>query len=414
MGLTRRRALTGFAFLGIPVFPIPGLTGHALSLGGVSRTNTGGAVIAASIQGGRTGSSRLAVTRLLPDGTVDLAYGTRGITTASVGAAARATALAIDPVTGASGVGVLGRSGASLVVALDGRGNRVRSFGHGGVLTLPAALNGGPVAIAWRPGLLAVAAGREFFDGLTRRSQPCAGCQLGLIDPSSGRYRPGGSFSAGSGGAAPGSCSISGTTTVVFAASDQALLGVSVNRRPASESVSSVIGARQVLVAGSPAAVCVAADLGGSTEIGPYSEFERFHSANARGPGGRVVALTALGGGACAALIYPRGGHHAVVVQSSATGRAVRTDALPAFVQPLGLSRCNQHLLVIGDRLTNGTRQGLVAAVPVREGPHAAGAAAAAAASASAAVPTPAAAAAAAASASAAVPTLTAATCPPA
>jgi hypothetical protein len=388
MGLTRRRALTGLVFLGIPVFPIPGLAGHALSLGGVSRTNTGGAVIAASIQGGRTGFSRLSIARLLPDGTVDLAYGSRGISTPAVGSNARATALAINPGTGAAWVGVLARSGASLVVALDARGNRVRSFGHGGVVTLPAALHGGPVAMAWRPGLLAVAAGRESVDGLTRRRQPCAGCQLGLIDPSSGSYRPGGSFSVGTGPS--GSCIVPGITSMAFAAADQLaigtdrrsapgctapLIGITVNRSSAGMSIGPVLGARQVLVAGSAAGVCVAADVGNATGIGPLSEFQRVHVASARGPAGRLVALTTLGQGACAALIYPRGGRHAVVVQTWATGRAVRTDALPAFVQPLGISRCNQHLLVIGDRLANGVRQGLVAAVPVREGPHAAAAA---------------------------------------
>ncbi|MGH2875656.1 MAG: hypothetical protein ACRDNJ_03030, partial [Solirubrobacteraceae bacterium] len=60
------------------VFPIPGLGGQALTVGGVARLNDGGALIASSTRASARAPWRLTATRLLVDGTVDLGYGSAG------------------------------------------------------------------------------------------------------------------------------------------------------------------------------------------------------------------------------------------------------------------------------------------------------------------------------------------------
>ncbi|MGH3411760.1 MAG: hypothetical protein ACRDPH_01600, partial [Marmoricola sp.] len=61
-----------------PVFPIPGLSGRALTVAGVQRLDDGGALIASSTRAGTRAPWRLTSTRLLVDGAVDLAYGAAG------------------------------------------------------------------------------------------------------------------------------------------------------------------------------------------------------------------------------------------------------------------------------------------------------------------------------------------------
>jgi hypothetical protein len=358
---TWRRVLATCAFLAVPIFPIPGLSGRAVSSGGVARTNSGGAVIAGTVT--NAGTSRLAITRLLVDGTVDLGYGTRGISSPPVGTGARATALAINPATGEAWVGVLTASGASEIVALDGSGNPVPGFGQRGIVRLSGTPSG-VEAVAWRSGQLLVAAGRS----------PC-GCQVARLDASTGRSESLLRFNT----LTP--CPVRSITSAVFATGGNALFGTSARcsapilalRNPISRTVQ---GARAVTLAGSGANICAAATMPDRTALGPYAVARDGRALAGAAPAGRLVALDSLQGGACAALIYPTGAHNAVVVQSAPTGRHTTTTALPGALQPLGMSRCNHHLLVIGDEPSNGLRNAVVAVVPVHEGPHASAASA--------------------------------------
>jgi hypothetical protein len=126
------------------------------------------------------------------------------------------------------------------------------------------------------------------------------------------------------------------------------------------------------MLAGGGASLCIAASSAQNTTIGP--------AAAVKAPAGRLVALASLGAGACAALIDPADARQAIVVQSARNSNRT-TTVLPAGIQPLAMSRCNQHLLVIGARRSTNGRTAVVAATPVREGPHAAAAGAAGAAS---------------------------------
>jgi hypothetical protein len=158
------------------VLNIPGLSARGLGVGAIARLDDGGAVIAASLTSGRgRGSARLAVVRLRVDGTVDLGYGTLGISTPPTGPNVRATAMAVNPATGEAWIGLArGHGAAGAIVAIDGLGGRVRGFGHQGLLTLA---QGPPTALAWRPQQLLLAAGPK----------TCRGCTLGLASASTGR-----------------------------------------------------------------------------------------------------------------------------------------------------------------------------------------------------------------------------------
>ena len=91
-------------------------------------------------------------------------------------AGSRATAVAADPVSGRSWIGAaVGGNDAGAVLALDGRGRRLRRFGSGAVVRFDGDATA-PTAVAYGNGRLAVAA--------TRR--PCSGCQVLLLDPGSG------------------------------------------------------------------------------------------------------------------------------------------------------------------------------------------------------------------------------------
>jgi hypothetical protein len=375
---SRLRLIVGLALLAVPVFPIPGLTGRTISVGGVARTDTGGAMVAATVSNGGPGAARLAITRLNVDGTVDLGYGIRGISAPPAGAGSRATALAIDPASGEAWIGVVTGSGASEVVALDGRGNRVKAFGRDGVVTLGAPFDGGARALAWRPGELVVAAG----------TTPCDGCRLAVVDASSGRIGRTAIASTGD----PG-CPAAAVTSVVFkplpGAPSLALVGLSITGPARCDTIGTGFvteapgntaapmylyvsqGARSMTLAGTAGDLCVASTSANGTRLGPGAALGSAQPYPFRAPAGRLVGLTTLGGGACAALIYPTGARHAVVVQNGPTGSRTSTSPLPGRLQPLGMSRCNQHLLVIGDEPRNGVLDGVVAVVPVRAGPHA-------------------------------------------
>jgi hypothetical protein len=361
-------ALTSLLFAAVAVasspftvFPIPGLEGKRIELGGVARLSDGGAIVAAGL--GSRSRSQLVVTRLNADGSVTLGYGTEGISQLRVGADAHPTALAIDPATGDSWIGLAaGDTAHSEIVALNGHGQVRGAFGHRGVL--PIAGSGGPAALGWHDGRLLVAAG----------SDPCFGCVLSVLNGRTGarlqssQLSP--TFQQGS-----RTCRIGAVTSAAFTPTGGAHFGTLATGK----------GCSGALVAYAPPAVPVALP-------GPTGDFPAIRVAGSgrgacltasgpsgtlingvsRAPAGRVIALTPLGFGACAILESPRGYPTAMVLQARAGQRSANSYAIPRNVAPLGIFRCHQHLLVIGKR----GRNAVVVVVPVTAGPHAAAASA--------------------------------------
>jgi hypothetical protein len=117
--------------------------------------------------------------------------------------------------------------------------------------------------------------------------------------------------------------------------------------------------------------VCVATASSTSSVFGPL--IARRHAVvSSRATGGRLIALVALGSGACAALIAEA--HHptTVVAQASIQRRRATLEAVPRSLQALGMFRCQAHLLVLGARRQGRQSVGAVVAVTVRRGPKAA------------------------------------------
>jgi hypothetical protein len=350
-----------------PTFPISGLEGRELRVGGVQRTSDGGALIGAAVERAGRGGWRPAVIRLRVDGTVDLAYGSAGISTPPAVEPAVVTALTADPVTGAAWVGLaVGRPPRAEVIALDGHGNRNRRFGRRGTLDLGA--EPGPTAIAWAPHRLLVANGRD----------PCAGCQLALIDPATGATLARGSL--------PGECSGGAVSGAAFTADSLALVGLNGSGGagcPAALTTVSVAGwrgaaapatstaqplganAARELVGVGGGSVCLAASSPDATLFGPYLTAGGSVTVS-RGAAGRLIAVVSLGQNACGVLIAA--GRHGLVLQASAAHRTATVDPLSRAVTPLGMFRCQSHLVVIGARHAGGRAYGVVAVVPVRRG----------------------------------------------
>lgn len=378
--------------------PIPGLAGGGLMVGGVARVDDGGALIAASTRTHAHSRWHLTITRLRLDGTVDLAYGARGV--ASAGSGARASAIAIDPRTGAAWIGAATERGGGEVVALTANGGRARGFGRDGVLRLPAALSGAPVALAWRHGELVVAAG----------TKPCAGCVVGAVDPASGALRR--SVPLAVPPSSPGSetCRPAAVSAVALAGSAVLLTTVSrpveattasPEERRATSDPSNALGggcsaqllslhdrsltatdsialggAQSATLASASGQTCIAESSQSQTALGSLTGNGSLGELSVA-PAGSVIEAVALGASACAALIAPARGGGAVVAQGQDGDPHASVARLPRTVRPLGLSRCEHHLLTIGARRAGETQQGVVAVIPVRVGPHARSAAAA-------------------------------------
>jgi hypothetical protein len=373
------------ASAGPPVFPIAGFAANRLEVGGVSRLNDGGALVAGSLGNGARSPDQPVVLRLLVDGSIDLAYGTEGISTPRIGADAQATSLATDPQTGEAWVGATaGPVQRGAIVALTGAGLRQTRFGRGGILRL-GAMNG-PVTLAWRPGELLVASGTE----------PCTGCRLTVVNPATGaviasrRLTPAGL--TGNAG-----CITGAVTSAVLVTPSTALLAFHGARHCAAQLVTLAVSMRagdgslrttrtasltaaattdRVAALGSN--LCFASSSPSATEFGPFLDRRQAFTPS-RAPGGRLISLVALGQGACAALIATGRQPGTLVVQASAQQRRATRDAIPQTVEPLGMFRCHAHLLVIGARAQNHQRAGVVVVIPVRRGPRAATASTAAA-----------------------------------
>jgi hypothetical protein len=360
--------------------PISGLAGPGIQMASAQRTSDGGAILASWIPS-RAGSARgrTLTARVLADGALDLAYGGHGIATVPVDPRQRLTALAIDPATGAAWIGMrLGARGPGEIVALNGAGGVRTSFGRRGVLALPAADAGGPVALAWQRGALLIAAG----------AAPCRGCSVSIRDPRSGevialgRLSPSEIAPAGCAGAAISSAVFVGaqvelTTTTSASPACRALI-VALNRslRPAGSAGPPAPAppdaqATSIVIVTSGVGACIASTDATRIAISPWgSGLASARSAGA--PLGRLVALVPLGAGACSALIAGPRGRATVAQMSAGDGRAV-TTGLPRAVAPLTMFRCHRHLLVVG-ATGRRRRAAVIVAVPIRRGSFAGGA----------------------------------------
>jgi hypothetical protein len=125
------------------------------------------------------------------------------------------------------------------------------------------------------------------------------------------------------------------------------------------------------LVAASGPDLCVATASPASSAFGTFIA-RRQVVVSSRAPGGRLIALVALGSGACAALIAET--HHptTVVAQASIQQRRATLDTVPGSVQALGMFRCHAHLVVLGARRDGRQTAGAVVPITVRRGPKAA------------------------------------------
>lgn len=349
--------------------PIPGLSGGVIQVAGALRTADGGGVIAARIStpGAQTGA--LTIARVQADGAVNLAYGTLGIAHVHASPVLEATALAVDP-SGAAWIGVrFGADGPGEVIALDASGARVPTFGSEGVLRLPAADRGGPVALAVSDGRLLIAAG----------TAPCRGCSISVRDASTGRLLRRVTLSAAT--LAPARCAAS-VTGAALTAQSSVLLSTAVRGNrcaaqivalaktltpPVNSSAPSLAdtAARSSMLVPDGASWCLAAT---DTKHVNLLASGRGRWTSAAAPAGTLVALAQLGTGACAALIRTsRPG--AVVAQMGAGNGRVSADTIPSSLTPLGMFRCNQHLLVIAGAA--GDRTAVIVPVAVRRGPFA-------------------------------------------
>lgn len=363
---------------GPPVIPIPGFVAPALRVGGVARTSDGGAIVAASQREPGASGWQPTVIRLRVDGSIDLGYGTEGISRPRLGADMSATAAAIDPRSGDAWVATTRPAGRSAIVALNGDGVRVTRFAQRGILWRGAA--SAPVALAWQAGRLLIASG----------GSPCTGCQLSVVDPSTGAPIADGRLTPRELSAGP-SCGDGAITSAVLTDPRTAQLafrgGPHCGERivtislPGRDGHSGLRPTRSVplgdetfgtdLVAASGSNLCVATASPASSAFGPLLA-PRHVVLPSRAPGGRLIALVALGPGACAALIVEA--HHpvTVVAQASVQRRQATLDAVPRAVQALGMFRCHAHLLVLGAHRQGGQSSGVVVAIAVRRGPNAA------------------------------------------
>ena len=168
------------------VVDVPGVSGRSVQIAAAGRLADGGAIVAGTLapSGRRRARPRIVVMRLRHNGLIDTSFGESGVVKVQLArgegrAGSRATSVAVDPARGRSWVGAaVGGNDSGAVLALDGRGRRVRAFGAGSVVRFDGDATA-PVALAYGGGRLAAAA--------TRR--PCRGCQVLLLDPATGARR---------------------------------------------------------------------------------------------------------------------------------------------------------------------------------------------------------------------------------
>jgi hypothetical protein len=359
-----------------PAVPITGLSGPNIEAAGALRTNDGGAILVVRIADAPgSARGRMITSRLLADGALSLAYGTDGTSTLPVDTRLRPTAVAIDPRTGDTWVGArIGDTGTGEIIAVDGNGHRRTRFGTGGVLHLPPADAGGPVALAWSPRALLIAAGRA----------PCRGCAISLRDPGTGRRIAAAQLSIAQ--LSPTACYAAAVASAVFLNADTEAVTTSTgagrgcatstlaldrnlvlagSNGPPPPALTSDPAATTSVIAASGTSGCIAGIDPTGIAISSYAPGSTSMSATA--PAGKLVALVPIASGSCAALIKTsrRGG---TVAQMSAGNRHALTNKLAASIAPLAMFRCHRHLLVIGARRAQGQETGVIVPIPVRRG----------------------------------------------
>ena len=348
------------------VLGVPGLPAR-IGVAGIERLSDGAALIAATARRSR-GPSRLLLVRLLADGTPDLAYGSLGVLSPALGDV-RATALAVNPSTAEAWVGLALRDGSrGEIIAVDGHGRLVNTFGRHGRIELAGA----PQAIAWRPGQLLLAIGQS----------PCRGCTIALASAGTGRIGRARRLDPASLVPAGGRCEARAVSAARFTPAGKVLLGITADEPGCGAAIdastpAALLRPGVVLSTGLPfgrtARTALFGALGGQTcAAGSGSRGTVFGTLDRRnrarpmlhGPAGALIGTVALGHGVCSVLIRTRSGG---LVLQAGRGRSSR-DAVPRQVDPLGMFRCHRHLLVLGTARHGGP---VIVVVPVRRGPYA-------------------------------------------
>jgi hypothetical protein len=376
-------ALTAWALLAgtadataeVRVVDVPGVAGRSVQITAAGRLADGGAIVVGSVTPDRKGArARLVVMRLRHDGLVDRDFGTAGVVDAQLArgsgaVGSRATAVAVDPARGRAWIGAaIGRANAGAVLALDGRGRRVKGFGSNAVVRLKGDASA-PTALAFGGGRLAVAA----------TTQPCAGCQVLVLDPASGARRALGPLAPVADGTAAGcpqarldSLALPGTDRLVLGGSGGPACATRIVVRDGALAPVSVWDAggepQRVVVsaAGAPLDLCIGIQSAGAVRLARVP-------AGAAGPQpvaipgqtyapvpGSLGGVVPLGDGACGALVL-HGGKAASVLQASGGDAHPAITTLPASLRAGAIYRCNQHVLVVGTRRSHGTERASVA-----------------------------------------------------
>ena len=382
IALTACAMLTGAAdaAANVRVVDVPGVSGRAVQIIAAGRLADGGAIVAGTVTANRKGArARLVVMRLRHDGLVDRRFGDAGVVDAQLargsgGSGTRATAVAVDAAHGRSWIGAtIGRTRVGAVLALDGRGHRVKSFGSSaGVMRLKGDASA-PTALAFGGGRLAVAA----------TAQPCAGCQVLVLDPASGARRALSPLAPIPGGLATG-CPKARLDSLALPGSDRLVLGGSGGATCATRivvrdgalapvSVWDAGGEPQriaVAAAGAPLDLCIAVQSAGAVRLARVP-------AGMAGPqpiaipgptyapiAGSLAGVVPLGDGACGALLLHEA-KAATVLQASSGDAHPAITTLPASLRAGAIYRCNQHVLVVGTRRSHGTDRASVAVTTI-------------------------------------------------
>jgi hypothetical protein len=358
----------------VRVVDVPGVAGRSVQISAAGRLADGGAIVAGTVTPDRKGArARIVVMRLRHDGLVDRDFGTAGVVDAQLargsgGSGSRATAVAVDPARGRAWIGAaVGRTNVGAVLALDGRGHRVKGFGSDAIVRLKGDASA-PTALAFGSDRLAVAA----------TTQPCAGCQVLVLDPASGARRalsalaPVAGDAAGCPQARLDSLALPGTDRLVLGGSGGATCATRIVVRDgalAPVSVWDAGGAPQrvvVTAAGSPLDLCVGIQSAGAVRLARVpAGLSGAEPVAIPGPTyapvpGSLGGVVPLGDGACGALLLHEG-KAATVLQASSGDAHPAITTLPTGLRAGAIYRCNQHVLVVGTRRSNGTERASVA-----------------------------------------------------
>jgi hypothetical protein len=369
------------------VVDVPGVGGRDVTITAAGRLGDGGAIVVGTLtpRKPRRARPRIVVVRLRHDGLSDAAFGDAGVVTVQLArgdgrAGSRAVAVAVDPVRGRSWIGAaIGGNDAGAILALDGRGRRLRRFGSGSVVRLHGDATA-PTAIAFGNGRLAVAA--------TRR--PCRGCQVLLLDPDSGARGAQVALAPVAGGDARrcpaaqlGSLALAGANRLVLGGSGGAscptrLVVRDGGLRPTADwGLGQAAGAATdaavrtaVASAGAPLDLCAGVQRDGAVSVvrlatqPPGTPPMELAPPGWSPVAGTLVAVVPLGGRACGALLR-RAGQPARVVQASNGDARPAVADVPAGLHAGAIYRCKRHVLIVGTRRAGGADRAAVAVTAI-------------------------------------------------